>query len=189
MKLNDKVIEACAAWVRENGLKDFGGACIEDYCKAMGFDKTSHYRWIKDTNSTYTTEIEKAKDYWLSNREHNIVKSLYRAAIGYDYTKRKTEYANTPEGVPIIKKQIAEEVHVPPSVGAAVFLLTNINPQRWQNKIQSRVDANVQGKVETDMSYNLADIPDDKLFELADLMQDAELRREIERKYGKDDKE
>lgn len=185
MKLTPQFIETCAQWVRENGLQDFGGASVQKYCNEMGIDKKTHYNWMRNTKSSYSSEIEKAKEYWRDNMEHEIVDSLFEAAKGYEYTKTKTEIGSDKDGRPVMKKQTTENVKVAPNVGAAVFLLTNIAPDRWKNKIQNDVNANVRGEVEKNVSYDFDDIPDEKLYELADMMQDAEFKRTLERKNGK----
>lgn len=183
MKLNDEFIKKAVQWIHENGLQDIGGATVVDYCKAMGIDKKSHYNWLKD-NSTYSTAIESAKEHYRSTLETDIVKSLAKLAKGYSYEKVKTEYGNDKNGRPKILKQTKEKVEVLPSVGAGVFLLTNLNPDVWKNKLQT--DSSIKANVNAEQShnYNFDDVPDELLYALADHMQNAEQKRKKKEKEG-----
>ena len=37
-KYSKEMITACADWVRENGLMDYGGATLTDFCAHFSFD-------------------------------------------------------------------------------------------------------------------------------------------------------
>lgn len=127
-------------WVRENGLKDKGGATIASLCRHFGIAEMTFGRWMR--RKDFADAINSAKQYFADNLERDLVASLAKSAKGYSYVKRKTEYTSDKNGSPVIKKQTTEDVDVPPNVGAAIFLLTNIAPDRWQNKIQQQADIN-----------------------------------------------
>ena len=38
------MIKACADWVRENGLIEYGGASLADFCAHSHIDNKSYYR-------------------------------------------------------------------------------------------------------------------------------------------------
>lgn len=135
-KYNKQMVQACADWVRENGLIDYGGATLTDFCKAIGIDDMSYYNWMKRTE--FSEAIKKAKEAFRDGLEKDIVKSLANAAKGYEYTQTTTEYTDV-NGKPSIKKQVKKNVRVEPNVGAAIFLLTNLAPERWKNRQQQEV--------------------------------------------------
>lgn len=135
-KYNKQMVQACADWVRENGLIDHGGATLTDFCRAMGIDDMSYYNWMK--RSEFSEAIKKAKEQFRDSLEKDIVKSLANAAKGYEYTQTTTEYTDV-NGKPSIKKQVKKNVRVEPNVGAAIFLLTNLAPDRWKNRQQQEV--------------------------------------------------
>lgn len=130
------MVQACADWVRKNGLIDYGGATLTDFCKVMGIDDQTYYRWL--CKAEFAEAIKKAKESFRSTLENDIVKSLANAAKGYEYDQYTTEYTDV-NGKPKIKKQVKKNIRVEPNVGAAVFLLTNIAPDRWKNKQDSNV--------------------------------------------------
>lgn len=135
-KYNKQMVQACADWVRENGLIDFGGATLTDFCKAMGIDDMSYYNWMK--RAEFSEAIKNAKEAFRDGLEKDIVKSLANAAKGYEYDQVTTEYTDV-NGKPRIKKQVKKNVRVEPNVGAAIFLLTNLAPERWKNRQQQEV--------------------------------------------------
>ena len=135
-KYNKDMIQACTDWVRENGLIDFGGATLTDFCKAMGIKDQTYYRWLDKVE--FVEAIKKAKEAFRSTLENDIVKSLANSAKGYEYEQYTTESTDV-NGKPKIKKQVKKNIRVEPNVGAAIFLLTNIAPDRWKNKQDSNV--------------------------------------------------
>jgi hypothetical protein len=142
-KYNKDMIQACTDWVRENGLIDYGGATLRDFCRAMGIDDMSYYNWMK--RSEFSEAIKKAKEAFRESLEKDIVQSLATAAKGYEYTQTTTEYTDV-NGKPSIKKQVKKNIRVEPNVGAAIFLLTNIAPQRWKNRQDIKTDVTTGGK-------------------------------------------
>lgn len=132
-KYNKEMIRRCADWVGENGLIEYGGAKLIDFCKAFGIDDMTYYRWLE--NSDFSEAIKKAKEKFKDSLETDIVKSLANAAKGYEYTQTQTEFKDV-NGSPKIVKQTKKNIRVEPNVGAAIFLLTNIAPDRWKNKQQ-----------------------------------------------------
>ena len=130
-KYSKDMVQACADWVRENGLIDFGGATLTDLCKAMGIDDQTYYRWLEKVE--FAEAIKKAKEAFRDSLEKDIVKSLANAARGYEYTQTTTEYTDV-NGKPCIKRQVKKNIRIEPNVAAAIFLLTNIAPERWKNR-------------------------------------------------------
>lgn len=155
IKLNDDLINDITRWVRENGLKDNGGATITSLCRHFGIAEMTFGRWMQ--KKTFADAINSAKQHFEDNLERDLVQSLARAAKGYTYVKRKTEYTSDKDGNPVIKKQTTEDVDVQPNVGAAIFLLTNIAHERWQNKIQQQSD--IQGSLALDVKVVNSETP------------------------------
>lgn len=139
---NQKKIEECAAWVRENGLMEYGGARLKDFCAYFGIDNKTYYGWMK--NSDFSDSIKKAKNEFKESRECIIVKSLFEAAKGREYEETKTEYKDV-NGQPKIKSRTITKKRVEPNIGAAIFLLTNIAPERWQNKHKQELSGDLPG--------------------------------------------
>lgn len=89
-KFNEETIQKCVDWVCENGLIDYGGAKLIDFCNVMGIGKSTYYRWME--NETFGNAIKKAKEDFKNGLERNVVSSLARSAIGYEYEQVSSEY-------------------------------------------------------------------------------------------------
>lgn len=143
-KYNKEIVKEMSDWVRENGLIDYGGAKLGDFCKRFGIDDMTYYSWLK--RSEYSEAIKKAKDEFKKNIETGIVKSLAKAAMGYEVEEIITEGREVQEGnIKKFKavKQTRKKKTIECNVGAAIFLLTNIAPERWQNKQRQEISGDV----------------------------------------------
>ena len=143
MKYSKEKIRECVDWVRENGLMDYGGAKLSEFCRAMCIDNKTYYGWMR--NSDFSEAIKKAKEDFKKNIQMEIEKSLAKVARGYSWEQTTTEYENDGTGKAKIKKQIRRTIEVEPNVGAAIFILTNIDPDKWKNKQVQDLNAKVTG--------------------------------------------
>lgn len=130
-KYSPEIVKRCADWVRKNGLIDYGGARLADFIAFLGIDQKTYYNWSK--KSEFSDAIKKAKEEFRESLETDLVKSLAMVAKGYEWEQTTTEYMDV-DGRPKIKKQIKRTMRESSNVGAAIFLLTNIAPERWKNK-------------------------------------------------------
>lgn len=146
-KYNSVKIEECAAWVRIHGLQDNGGATVKDFCRDMGISKETFYKWMNE--SDFSDAIKKAKETFKDSLEKRLVDSLLNSAIGYEVEETKSEYITGKDGNPVIKKQTRTSKHIQPNTGAAIFLLTNIAPDKWKNKLNTEHS----GAVDTGMTF------------------------------------
>lgn len=137
-KYSKEMVEQCAAWVRENGLMEYGGAMQKDFCAHFGIHIDTYYEWMKKPEFSET--IKKAKRDFKGSLETDIVRSLANAAKGHEYTQTMTEY----KGGEVVKKTV-KNMRVEPNVGAAIFLLTNLAPERWQNRQRQELAGDVSG--------------------------------------------
>lgn len=136
MKYSKAKIEECASWVRIHGLMDYGGATLKDFCKAMDIEDETYYQWMQ--KSEFSESLQKAKEDFKATQEERIVESLMQSALGYEAEEVRSEYMNDlATGKPKLKKQIRTKKNVAPNTGAAIFLLTNIAPERWKNKMNT----------------------------------------------------
>lgn len=140
-KYNKEIVKDMCDWVRENGLIDYGGARLGDFCRHFKIDDVTYYNWMR--KSEYSEAIKKAKEDFKNNLETDIVFSLSKAAKGYDVEEVTTEGREVQEGdkkVFKVVKQIRKKKHIECNVGAAIFLLTNLAPDKWKNKQKQEVE-------------------------------------------------
>lgn len=148
MKYSKEKIQECADWVRLNGLMDYGGATLKDFCKAMDIGRDTYYEWMEKPD--FSDRIKNAKADFKASQEERLVESLMNSALGYEAEEVKSEYSNDLlTGKPKLKKQTRTKKHIQPNTGAAIFLLTNIAPEKWKNKLNTEHS----GAVDTGMTF------------------------------------
>lgn len=139
MKYTDKTVEIVSSWVRENGFVDCGGASRKDLCAFLKITLKTLENWLKKPD--FFEAVEEAKRDFRATVEKKIVQSLARAAMGYEYEQ---VIEKTVKGV--IVEVTKKNMRVEPNVGAGIFLLTNIAPERWKNRQNKEVSGGVEVK-------------------------------------------
>lgn len=90
------------------------------------------YKWKSDRKE-FSELIKKAEAEKLENMVSGLEKSILKKANGYKITEKRAEYVEVNGSVRCVKKIITEK-DVAPDIGALIFLLTNLAPEKWQNK-------------------------------------------------------
>lgn len=124
-------------WVKENGLMDYGGAKLKDFCAHFGISQETYFQWMK--KDEFSERIKKAKQEFKKTLETDIVKSLSNAAKGYEYIQTITEFKQI-NGKKETVKETQKNIRVEPNIGAGIFILTNIAPDRWKNKQRNELE-------------------------------------------------
>lgn len=159
MKLSAAKIRECAAWVEVNGLyPQRCGASIKQFCEAMGIDPRTYNRWAE--KSELSEALTHAREVFKQRTVQEVSNALVKAAKGYEFVKTKTEGKpqvvteydpktgkkvktyQTEKIIPV--KSTKEVIYVEPNVHAACFLLTNMDPDNWKNKVDNTTDLNVE---------------------------------------------
>lgn len=177
-KFNDEMIQQCSDWVRENGLMDYGGAKLKDFCEHFDIAAETYYKWMENLN--FLNAIKKAKDDFKNGLERRIVSSMANAAIGYEYEQTSKEYYMDGKKKKL-KKEVKKNIRVEPNVGAGIFLLTNLAPDRWKNKQNTEHSGEISTNSD-EIKYDITVIPDELLFAVADKLQNAEFEKIAENK-------
>lgn len=129
------------AWVAANGLMERGGAELQDFRKHFSISDTCHRKWLAK-HPEYAAAIERGKETFQRNAASVLVRSLFESAKG-GYHEETTETEDTKyipdaNGNPTIREMVKRKTksnrYTPPNTGAAIFLLTNLAPDEWQNR-------------------------------------------------------
>ena len=140
-KYNKDLIKEMSDWIKENGLMDYGGAKLKDFCASFGISQETYFQWMK--KDEFSESIKKAKEDFKKNLETDIVFSLSKAAKGYDVEEITTEGREVQEGGKRVfkaVKQVRKKKHIECNVGAAVFLHTNIASDRGKERQQNEIE-------------------------------------------------
>ena len=144
-KFNAEMLSKCVAWVEKNGLyPQPGGAPIKQFCEAMTIDPKTYREWMK--NPSFSSAIKIAQAHFKETTTIEVVNALKKKALGFTQQTYREEKA--PEKVVIyengkkvkeimgemrVVKAVGEIQYYPPETAAAIFLLTNLDPDNWKN--------------------------------------------------------
>lgn len=172
-KYSSEIKEKICNYIREGDSQKLA-------CNKVGIGTSAFHDWARK-DSQFSEDIKRAKEDFQATIVGKLEASLWKRAIGYEVTETETEYTSDKDGRPKIKSQKTKLKHIQPDVGALVFALTNVAPEKWINR--QRVDNTILTKEkEEEQTYHFEDLPDDLLFDLADKLQDAEKKRTEEKK-------
>lgn len=160
-KLDKKKIAQCVEWVEQNGLyPQRCGAPLKDFCKAMGISEQCYRNWIKIAE--FAEAIAHARDVFAEQTVVEVVNALKKKALGCEYVEKRVKKAPRKiviydpktgkkiaeeQGELIVVEQSADTVLIMPDTQAAIFLLTNLDPEHWKNL--SKVEQSGELKVDT----------------------------------------
>lgn len=143
-KYNAKLLQIAEEWITENGLMTFGGKELYVYCNAMGFNSRSHYNWLEQ-HPEYKEMIDRAVSNFRIRSTNKATNALWEAAIGGYKENEVTDIQYKPDpnnpNKPIIsgQKTHKEKKWHQPSVAALIFLLTNLDPVSFVNRMRNDV--------------------------------------------------
>ena len=151
MKYSLALFKMAEDWVRQHGLIDYGGGQLQDFIKVLGIDDKTYRRWMIEKEE-FKTAIERAKDDYKKTLTHDLHETLAMAAKGYEKEVTETEYRPNPkdDSKPIITKMKRKRLIFEPNVGAAIFLITNLDPEHYQNR--QNIAAALKSSDEKDMT-------------------------------------
>lgn len=140
MKKSISLFQRAEEWVKEHGLIDYGGGQLQDFCTHLGINDKTYRRWLKEEDE-FKTAIERGKRDYEKSLAHNLHETLSMVATGYEREETETEYRPNPTNPqqPIITKMKRKKVFFQPNVGAAIFLLTNLDPEHYQNRQSNNI--------------------------------------------------
>lgn len=135
MKWGTQVIQKTEEWISENGLMEHGGAKLYDFIKAIDVNDKTYRRWL-DEKPEFKDAIDKGKAEFKSRLTTDLVASLAMVAKGYEREETEKEFKPDPKNPekPRQTKFKKKTVYYQPNVGAAIFLLTNLDPEHYQNR-------------------------------------------------------
>ncbi len=135
MKWGSQVIQKTTEWISENGLMEYGGARLLDFIRAIDVNDKTYRRWL-DEKPEFKEAIEAGKAEFKARLTTDLAASLAMVAKGYEREETEKEFKPDPKNPekPIQTKFKKKKIWYQPNVGAAIFLLTNLDPEHYQNK-------------------------------------------------------
>ncbi|MCC8175505.1 MAG: hypothetical protein LIO91_03635 [Bacteroidales bacterium] len=130
-------------WVAQHGLVDYEGASVYSLLEFLGVSDNTYYKW-KKVHTEFAEGIERGKEQYKTAKASKLERSLFKASEGgfVEEETETTEYVPSanPER-PQIRKMVRtkNKKYIKPDVGAAIFLLTNLAPETYQNRRNAEV--------------------------------------------------
>ncbi len=125
---NPKIHPILAKWMTRCGLTD------EMVAQEFGVSRMTIHNWRK-RHPEFAEAMIEGKEL----ADAKVEDSLYRRALGYDYTETHEEYSEGEDGQIYGRKVKVVHKHVMPDVQAAIYWLTNRQPDRWKARQQLEV--------------------------------------------------
>ena len=140
MKKSASLFQRAEEWISKHGLIEYGGAQLQDFCKELGINDKTYRRWLVEEED-FKQAIERAKEFYKQSLTHELHETLSMVATGYEREETETEYRPNPKdpNKPTFTKKKKKKVFYQPNVGAAIFLITNLDPEHYQNKQNNNV--------------------------------------------------
>ncbi|MDR0705134.1 MAG: hypothetical protein LBF88_09105 [Planctomycetaceae bacterium] len=123
------------------------GKTVEEIAAKLNVDKLTIFNWSKKYEG-----VKKALHKGREFQAHQVVQSLFRRAVGYDYEESKqVKVVDANGGIKSIKYERAAK-HVAADVGAAIFLLKNLMPDKFRDKWDIEQTGNFNMNIKYDKS-------------------------------------
>ena len=132
-KYSTAKVAQCEEWVRKHGLMEYGGASLERFCEEMDIDNKTYYKWMQ-VKDEFREAINRARERFKSKLTYELTVSLAEAAKGYEKEQTDMIYIPNADGSPQIRQMHKIVRHYPPNIAAAIFLLTNLDPEHYKNR-------------------------------------------------------
>lgn len=123
--------------------------------KLMGITYTTLKVWIKESEP-----IKEALETGKQELADKLAGAMTRRAFGYNYEEVKTTIlGDVRKGSKVVENQQTVKIekttkYQPPDIGAQIFLLTNLCPEKWKNR--QRVDATMDGSLNANVNLGEA---------------------------------
>ncbi|MDR2764335.1 MAG: hypothetical protein LBB90_04825 [Tannerella sp.] len=117
---------------------------IEEICKDVRISKDTFYDW-KKRKSDFSDAIKKAEKEFNELVAAEAKKSLMKKIRGYTEQEKKTTSVDTgkrsKDGKPVfrVKEHVVTDKHFQPDTTAIIFALTNREPEKWKNRVNSEL--------------------------------------------------
>lgn len=139
MKLNDEKRAQICAYIREHGLKPVkGGVTAKMLCREFDISPQTWARWQQDKE--FAAAIADANAEFKTTLGGRLVKSLVAVATGAKTVKTRKKYVPDEDGNEQLVETVREEICNAPDIKAIIYLLQNIAPEEWQEKITQDIN-------------------------------------------------
>lgn len=156
------------SWCREYGLEFIrklaeDGYSDEDIAARTGIEASELELWRRRHK-----KLRDAIELGRREADFSVVEAVYKRAVGYSVSTKKTHKLKRIDFDPVTGKKIREyeelavaddEDYIPPDLRASIFWLKNRQPERWSEK-GTGIEASEGGIVELPQADSIDPIPE-----------------------------
>lgn len=136
-KLTRELLSEMLAWVEKWGMYPQPcGASKQKFCRAFGVDDNTLTRWLEGCPE-FAEGVRKANATFKQNRTEEVANALLKKALGGKYVKSRLTEEGRMEGDRMKTRKavrVTDEIELPPDTKAAMFVITNLDPDNWKDK-------------------------------------------------------
>lgn len=124
-------------WVKSLARR---GLTVQEIAEEIGVAKSTLCKWVSE-NVELSDALNEGRGY----ADSLVEDSLYKRALGFTYSEKKTIVSSADTGQKPLKIEIVEKESLPDTT-ACIFWLKNRNPQAWRDtsNISLRTDADIE---------------------------------------------
>ena len=122
-------IRILQSWVRKGWTND-------KIREEIGISESTYYEWTKK-HPEFSEVIQESREYCIAEVED----ALFRKAKGIKEMVSETLKEERDDGY--IEKTKRKEIYIPPDTKAAIFYLTNRDPENWKQKQMTELSGNI----------------------------------------------
>ena len=119
------------------------GMSIDDAQAANGVGTTWVREYLKK-NPALRKQMKESQEMRKEYRVTKVEDSLYKRAVGFKAKETRKEIMPNSQGKPTVVRQTTTEKEIAPDTQAAIFWLTNEKKDKWKNRNQTDVNAEVK---------------------------------------------
>ena len=120
------VAEYHIPWVRSLARR---GLTVGEIARDVGVSRSTLNKWVAEN-----AELSDALNEGRQSADSKVEESLYRKALGFTYTEKKTIVANGKDGQQQTARIEIVEREVPPDTTACIFWLKNRMSGQWREQ-------------------------------------------------------
>lgn len=123
------------------------GLTVAEIAKEIGVSKSTYCKWVSENE-----ELSDALNEGRSIADSKVEDSLYRKAVGFTVTERKTILTTDKEGGSKPARVEILEREVPPDTTACIFWLKNRMASVWREQNNISIKAETDEKVRSEIA-------------------------------------
>lgn len=141
-KYSKQMTERICSLIREDSYT------IAEICRIVKINCDTYYHW-KATKPEFSEAIKKAQDDFNELALVEAERSLMRLVRGYSIQEKRTVSTDSGrrdengKAIAKVKEHIVTDKHVQPVPAAVIFTLINRAPDKWKNRTDNKVTADV----------------------------------------------